>query len=154
MLSLTSSPHIMSSDIDLESQQADIVDIAALAAATSDSESRAGEFFPSLITIEFVTRRGWGRYFWASHQQCHKSTASGGYWPRCTVSRLTCWRCDIYLALPSYPEVMILYVTGSGGRSNDRMDMIDQSRRRDDVNHTTGDRPAICACFFTVVEIS
>src|SRR6266849_2192245 len=50
MISLTSSPRITSPEIDLEAQQAEINIVEIVRAA-----SRAGGFFPFLITVKVVT---------------------------------------------------------------------------------------------------
>jgi hypothetical protein len=54
MLSLTSSPRITSSEIDLEAQQAEF---ASQFVEIAQAAARAGAFFPFLITVEVVTAR-------------------------------------------------------------------------------------------------
>jgi hypothetical protein len=55
------------------------------------------------------------------------------------------------------PRRLFCSVTGSGGSDISEIN-IDQSRSRDDVSHTTSDRPCQAAqtraCFLTIVEIS
>jgi hypothetical protein len=110
-------PHIMNSVIDLEAQQ-EVAQAAPLAGALfplshhrrsdNGSQGRGGR-----------SRDARNGYPWASHRrhrQCRKFTAVRIYWPRYqrrgTVSYPTDRRYDLYLALLSHLEMILLQDPG------------------------------------------
>jgi hypothetical protein len=125
----------MSSVIDLEAQQ------------VAQAAPRAGTFFP-LTHVEVVTVRKESSLRSVSAGQDIKDEAQSVV-PQVESMTSICSCCCTTRRL-------FCSVTGSGGSDVPAMN-IDQSRTRDDINHTTSDRltqaeAQIRACFLMVVE--